>query len=305
MNKLRPKNWPPSGLGLLALCAVAASSAPLFAPPSAEAAPRRTLELWPGQRVLLVLPLKVGPDWNAGPELAEAIQPVIRPQLQRALTDTGKFSVTLPYRFDPILRRAVSDKRLSDDVVSALVANPTLETAQPVFSNLTFNQVPMVADVQMEELRVGGTQKKPTVQLVMSGRLYEIGGNGPFRNVTVTSRSFAGRTPADRLQAAANDAFQEIAQQFVAPPAAFELPLPPAPVAPAPKPKAPTGSGATTPNGGSGRPLTAAPGSGGVNAAGATPNTLSPAPGGAFVPQLPPAQPPLGIAVPQEPTLAR
>lgn len=307
MKKFRvtPTNW----RALLALCAVSAGFSPLLCPTPAHAARRRPmLEIWPGRRVLLVLPLKIGPDWNAGPELAQAIQPLVRPQLQQALTDTDKFSVTLPYRFDPVLRRAVSDKKLSDDVVSALIANPSLETALPVFSSLTFNQTPMVADVQLEELRVGGTAKAPTVQLQVSGKLYEVGGNGPFRNVVVTSRAFGGRTPEARLQAAAADAFREMAMQFIEPPEAFQLP---ALVAPAPA----TSAGAATPATGeaSGKMLTGEPtadsamaGSATPKAPAATPNSSAPTgQGGSIIPQLPPAQPPLGVAVPQEPTVAR
>ena len=306
MKKLRVS--PLQRRGILALCVLGAGLSPLLVPTPAPAAPRQKLQLWPGQRVLLVLPLHVGSDWNAGPELAEAIQPLVRPLLQQALTATGKFSVTLPYRFDPILRRAVADKRVADDAVAALINTPSLETAQTVFSSLTFNQTPMVADVQLEELRIGGTPKKPTVQLQVSGKLYEVGGSGPFRNVVVTSRAFEGRTPEARLQAAANDAFVEIARQFVAPPEAFELPLPAAPT-PAPGAAAMPGKKGTTDDAGmmgGANPAASsgtAPRTGMPNAPG-TPNAMG-AKAGGFVPVLPSAQPPLGIAVPQEPTLAR
>ena len=275
----------------------------------AQAKPRQSLEIWPGQRALLVLPLSVGPNWNAGADLAQAITPVIRPELQNALKGTGKFSVTLPYRFDPIFRRAVADKRISEDEVSALVATPSLETANTVFSKLTFNQTPMVADVSLQELRIGGTQKAPTVQLQVSGKLYEVGGSGPFRSVVVTSRSFGGRTPQDRLQAAATDAFELLAAQFVAAPEEFKLPLPIAPVAPAAtKPatgKAAAAKSATTKAGAPNTKVLTADDStpGAMGAPASAPNAMSPT--GGLIPQLPPAQPPLGIAVPQEPTLAK
>ena len=291
----------------------------IYLPQTAQAAPRRKLEIWPGQRVLLVLPLQIGPDWNAGPELGEAIKPLIKPALQQALTGTGKFSVTLPYRFDPIFRRAVADKRITEDVVTNLLSDPSLATAQTALSQLTFEQVPMVAQVQVEELRVGGTPKEPTVQLQMSGKLYEVGGDGPFRNVVVTSRPFGGRTPEARLQAAATDAFNEIARQFVEPPAEFQLPLPvaPAPTAPADG-KNPATTTTDNANGGGGSQAVETP-----NPVASTPNTkpapntgamgamppssgaMAPKAGAPFIPQLPPAQPPLGIAVPTEPTLAR
>ena len=287
-------------------------------PQPAQAAPRRKLEIWPGQRVLLVLPLQIGPDWNAGPELGEAIKPLIKPTLQQALTSTGKFSVTLPYRFDPIFRRAIADKRITEDVVTNLLSDPSLATAQTALSQLTFEQVPMVAQIQVEELRVGGTPKEPTVQLQMSGKLYEVGGNGPFRSVVVTSRPFGGRTPEARLQAAATDAFNEIARQFVEPPAEFQLPIP---VAPVPVNTADGKTPATTTTtasniGGSqvmektnpNAPTPAAPPTPGTGAMGAMPpssGAMATTPGAPFIPQLPPTQPPLGIAVPAEPTLAR
>ena len=159
----------------------------------AQAAPKPKLEIWSGQRVLLVLPLTIGPDWNGGAELAEALKPIMRPVLQRELIDTDKFSVTLPYRFDPILRRAVVENRIADDIMTPFLSTPSLETAQPVFNQLKFEQVPMVTQIQLEELRVGGTPKKPTLQLQASGKLYEVGGSGPFRTVVVTSNPAEGK----------------------------------------------------------------------------------------------------------------
>lgn len=282
---------------MLAVCALSTGFSPLLV--SAQAKPRQTLEIWPGQRVLLVLPLSVGPDWNAGPELAEAIQPVVRPQLQQAFADTGKFSVTVPYRFDPIFRRAVAEKKINEDIMKALIDTPSLETAQPVLSQLTFDQPPMVAEVQLQELRVGGTQKDPTVQLQVSGKLYEVGGSGPFRNVVVTSRAFGGRTPEARLQAAAADAFHDIAAQFIAPPETFQLPLP-AGGASAMAGGKNSGVGSTNAN-----PTTPAPNSGTAGTSNSMPNTMPSSGGRLVIPQLPPAEPPLGIAVPQEPTLAQ
>ncbi len=182
------------------------------------------LEIWPGQRVLLVLPLTVGPDWNGGPELAEAVKPLVRPIIQQALTDTDKFSITLPYRFDPILRRAVVENRISQDIITPFVDTPSLATAQPVFTQLKFEQVPMATEIQLEEIRVGGTAKKPTAQLQMSARLYEIGGSAPFRSVVVTSDAVEGRTPEARLQNAAADASRQIAEFFIKAPDTFQLP---------------------------------------------------------------------------------
>ncbi len=212
---------------LLALSVVALSGGALLSPalmPSAQAKPKQMLELWPGQRVLLVLPLQIGPDWNGGPELAEAVKPLVRPYVQQALTDTGKFSITLPYRFDPILQRAAVENRISPDIITPFLEAPSLASAQPVFTNLKFEQVPMVAEIQLEEIRVGGTAKKPTAQVQMSGKLYEIGGSGPFRSVVVTSDAMEGRTPEARLQAAASNASRQIAALFVQAPDTFKLP---------------------------------------------------------------------------------
>jgi hypothetical protein len=267
-----------------------------------------TLELWPGQRVVLVLPLTLGADWNAEKDLGEAILNLVQPEVGRALARTGKFSPTLPYRFDPILRRAVIENRVSDADITTLIATPTLQTAQPILTALSFDQPAMVADVKLEELRVGGTAKTPTVQLQMSGRLYDSTGN-LFRTIAVTSRSFAGKTPQDRLSAAASQGLAELANRLVDPPDTFALPLPPTPT-PGPSPTArPSAtnrpSAPSTPSTGTITPLTPVlPGSGGVIAT--PPNSIAPSQGGAdFVPQLPPAQPPLGLAVPDEPVGAR
>ncbi len=259
-----------------------ASLLPAFTP-SAQAKPKQVLEIWPDQRVLLVLPLAIGPDWNGGPELAEAAKPLIRPYVQQALNDTGKFSITLPYRFDPILRRAVVENRISQDIITPFVASPSLATAQPVFSQLKFEQVPMVTEIQLEEIRVGGTPKQPTVQLQMSGKLYEIGGSGPFRSIVVTSDAMGGRTPEARLQAAASNAAQQIAAYFVKPPESFQLPeslqIKEDAATPATDAKTPA-----TPV----RPAT--------NSAPSTqPNGMAPQSGLSTIPVLPPTTPPLGI----------
>jgi hypothetical protein len=87
--------------------------------------------------------------------------------------------------------------------------------------------------------------------------------------------------------------FQEIATEFVAPPPSFSLPGVSAPATPTPTVTPVTPAPITvTPI-----PPTSAP----VKA----PNSLSPQPGGPFIPVLPPAQPPLGITVPNEPIAGR
>ncbi len=279
----------------LGAATLGAALLPVFTPP-AIAKPKPMLEIWPGQRVLLVLPLTVGPDWNGGPELAEAVKPLVRPIVQRALTDTDKFSITLPYRFDPILRRAVVENRISQDIITPFVDTPSLATAQPVFSQLKFEQVPMVTEVQLEEIRVGGTAKKPTAQLQMSARLYEIGASAPFRSVVVTSDAVEGRTPEARLQNAAADASRQIAAFFVKAPDTFQLPASllienaetkmaadgKTPVKPVPAKTAPK---AMVPQ--------------------AQPNGTAPRTGMSPIPVLPPAQPPLGVDPGGEKALGR
>ena len=265
--------------------------------PAAQAKPKQMLEIWPGQRVLLVLPLSVGPDWNGGPELAEAAKPLIRPFVQQALTDTGKFSITLPYRFDPILRRAVIDNRISQDLVTPFVDSPSLATAQPVFTQLKFEQAPMVTQIQLEEIRVGGTAKKPTAQLQMSGKLYEIGGAGPFRSVTVTSDAVEGRTPEARLQAAAANGARQIAALFVKAPDSFQLPE-----SLQIKEDAATEAGdkkSAMPA----KTMTPTPNAATPNAA--TPNGTAPRAGTSPIPVLPPTTPPLNVDPGAEKALGR
>ena len=261
---------------------------PVFTP-SAQAKPKQVLEIWPGQRVLLVLPLAIGPDWNGGPELAEAAKPLIRPSVQQALNDTGKFSITLPYRFDPILQRAVAENRIPQDIITTFVNSPSLATAQPVFSQLKFEQVPMIAEIQLEEIRVGGTPKAPTVKLQMSGKLYEVGGGGPFSQIVVTSDAEGGRTPEARLQAAAANAAQQIAAYFVKPPESFQLPES-LQITEDPTKTAP---GSKTPNN-TVQPATNTP-----------PQSMTPQSGTSPIPVLPQTTPPLGIDPGGEKALGR
>ena len=300
---------------LLALCALGLSAGASLLPvltPAAQAAPKRILELWPGQRVLIVLPFTIGEDWNGGPELAEAVKPLIRSELQTALTNTGKFSITLPYRFDPILRRAVADNRISQDIITPFVDSPSLETAQPVFTELKFDQVPMAAQVQLEELRVGGTAKKPTLQMQVSAKLYQIGDAAPFRSVVITSDPVEGRTPEERIQKSAANAFQQVADYFVKAPDTFQLPASldviagdsmgkSAMAGDAKMPKKATGSAPATPKPVAPAMAPAAPAK--VDAT--KPNMMAPQTGTAVIPNVPAGDPPLGLDVPGEKALGR
>jgi hypothetical protein len=293
----------------LGLVAALGAIAPFLTPVAHSAPKQQQLEIWPGRRVLLVLPLTVSSNWNADPALGRAIIPLATPELQRELTNTGKFSITLPYRFDPILRRALTEKRVAENDITALLASPSLETSRPVTDKLAFDQPVMVADIKLEELRVGGTPKMPTVQIQASGVLFEQGNPNPVKKIVVTSRPVMGKTPSERLSGAARAAFAEIAAEFVAAPPAFDLPMPEAP----PEPVAPAAGAAGTTSGTSaaaGVPAGAAPARmpmtppapmGSV----ATPNGLPVAPGMPFVPQLPAGQPPLGVGAGAPGTVGR
>lgn len=290
------------------LVAALSASAPLLTSP-VQAAPKAQLQIWPGRRVLLVLPLAVSPTWNADPQLGRAIIPLAQPQLQRAFYNTGKFSTTLPYRFDPVLRRGITEKQIAENDITALLADPSLTTARPVIDKLNFDQPVMTTEVFLEELTVGGTSDKPTVQIQASGKLYEQGNPNPIKTVSIRSNAATGKTPSDRLTAATDQVFKEIAEAFVEPPAAFDLPLPVAPAPTAANQKGKSGSPAMGANlggpmGGTpvGTPVPMAPA---PMSPTAPPNSLSSTPGAPFVPQLPAASPPLGVTAGEGTTIGR
>lgn len=289
---------------IIAMIAALGAASPFLTPPAHSARKKAPqLEIWPGRRVLLVLPLTPSTNWNADPALGRAIVPLTNQELQRELTETGKFSITLPYRFDPILRRALVEKRVAENDISALIATPTLETARPVIDKLAFEQPVMFADIKLEELRVGGTPKEPTVQIQASGRLFEQGNPNPVKSVVITSNPQTGKTPSERLRAAASDAFSQIAAEFVAAPPAFELPIPVAPVEEAPVAGAPA-TGAATGGATVGTPGAPAPAPRPAPMSPvAKPNAIPSAPGAPLVPQLPAGQPPLGVGAGPENTV--
>ncbi len=348
INLLRP-----CALGVT-LCLGTAAMAPIAGAASKPKLRQSSLEIWPGQRTLVILPLLVSPDFLAGGSasappvmppamtppvvgpapadgattdptapaadaippapampmatggsnaLATALVPLLSPELSDALQATGKFSVTRPYKFDPLLRRATLEQSVTDDAASAFVDAPSLSNAQNILAQFGLDQPGMVAQVVIQSLRVGGTSAMPTVQLSMRGDLYQSGSAEPFRTINVTSRPFPGKTPEDRLRAAAGQAFSDIAAAFVAPPTEFELPLPAM--------SAPGMMTGTTPNG------TSMPGMGDLPAqtpGGSTapapampmaPNPVAPQmPNGTLgtpiAPQLPGATPPLGVNVPDQ-----
>ncbi|PQV62733.1 hypothetical protein B1R32_12318 [Abditibacterium utsteinense] len=291
------------------LVAALGASTPFLTSPLQAAPKKEQLQIWPGRRVLLVLPVAVSPTWNADAQLGRAILPLAQPQLQKALYDTGKFSTTLPYRFDPVLRRGLTEKQIAENDITALLADPSLTTSRPVIDKLNFDQPVMTTEIFLEELTIGGTAKLPTVQIRASGKLYEQGNPDPIKTVSIRSNAVSGKTPSDRLIGATGQAFREIAAAFVEPPAAFDLPLPIESVTSKDKAGRPTTQG--SPANGSATGSNAA----GTNSAPmalpaplpsiAPPNSLSSAPGAPFVPQLPAAQPPLGVTAGEDTTVGR
>ena len=278
------------GAVTLAISAVAGTSLVQ----SAQAAPK--LQIWPGQRVLMLLPIAAADDWKGDAQLGTAVPRLVQPELQKALEKTRKFSITLPYRFDPVLQRSITEKRIPEADVRTLLATPTLDNARPLMDKLHFDQPAMIADVELLDLTVGGSAKAPSLQLQFSGRLYEQGNGAPIKSIVVRSASVSGSTPEQRILRAADLAFAEIAAQFVAPPPSFALPsmvLPtppastpapavaPTPVAPAPEANIGTPPAMTLP---STPPVT-------------PPNSLSSDSQAPSVPKLPPARPPLGLSI--------
>ncbi len=286
-----------------ALVAALGASAPFLTSPSQAAPPKAELQIWPGRRVLLVLPIAISPTWNADAQLGRAILPLAQPQLQQALYNTGKFSTTLPYRFDPILRRGLTEKQIAENDITALVKDPSLTTARPVIDKLNFDQPVMTTEVFLEELTVGGTSKLPTVQIRALGRLYQQGNPDAIKTVSIRSNAIGGKTPSERLIGATGQVFREIAAAFVEPPAAFDLPMP---IEVAPAPTAVTGQPARpATNGGAMGNMTGSTMAPARPATVTPPNSLSSTPGAPFVPQLPAAQPPLGVTAGEGTTVGR
>jgi len=301
----------------------------------------------PADGSLAAAPISSATGTSGSDELANALVPLVSGQMSRALQNTGKFSLISPYRFDPILRRGQGEQQISDDDLTTFVTTPTLEGAQSVLPKLSLDQPGMVARITLENLQVGGTPQSPTVTVRMHGDLYQVPNATPttsadasaatatdasaatttpvpanptalpapqlFRTITVTTRAYPGATPEDRLRAATNEGFNDVAAAFVEPPTEFQLP---APIAPPPvvgaktggktskatgtpsnatKGNSQTGSGAL--GGNTNTPLVpAAP----TDATVTAPNPLSPTSNAPIAPTLPPAAPPLGLNVPAQ-----
>lgn len=278
-----------------------------LAAPSAHAAKHaRTvgLEAWRGQRVLLLLPLQLGEAFNVDRAFGTALLPNAEQNLQGLLEQTGKFSVVEAHRFNPILQRALSEKTITKDQLTALVDTPTLDNARLVLSKISFDRTPMIAQFVIEEVRLGGSAKDTSVQTQVSARLYEMGNPQALKTTVITSNAQRGGSVTESTQAALVDSFRRTVAEFVAPIEEIQLAIPgPAEpsLAPAPSETAPAPA----------EPVAAAPAPvvptnnvtlpGDVSMAGASSRGTI----GNGVPQLPSATPPLGINVPNAPTAER
>ncbi|HEX8550156.1 MAG TPA: hypothetical protein VF681_01240 [Abditibacteriaceae bacterium] len=282
-------------VGLLAVSALCVSATPSQA--QNKRARIAGLEPWRGQRVLLLLPLQLGEAFNVDRAFGQAILPAAEQNLQAMLQKTGKFSVIQAHRFNPVLQRALVERRITNDQLTALVNTPNLENARAVLGKITFDQTPMIAQFILEEVRLGGTAKSTSVQAQVTGRLYELDNPVAYKSTVVTSNPQRGANVTAASVAAMNDSFARSIEEFVAPIPEIQLALPvaPAPVTPTvpavtPVPVQPVAPVSTP----------AVPSSGGESLIGSSTRTPS-----SGVPQLPAASPPLGINVPNAPTVDR
>src|SRR5689334_3144615 len=118
-RKQHPRRLGAARYGLLMAAAAsgffAAPSKPVHAKPAAVS----TAEVWPGRRVVLLLPLKLSDNWNADPLWGQRLLKPSEHRLRSALESTGKFSVIQTYQFDPVLQRAMQEKLIDKAQVDA------------------------------------------------------------------------------------------------------------------------------------------------------------------------------------------
>jgi hypothetical protein len=202
-------------------------------------------EPWPAQRVILLLPLQFGTGWNVDRERAAFILPDAEQKLQQALQRTGKFSTTQLHRYNSIFLRAVQEKALTKEQVSSLLAAPTVDAVQAAMGKIHFDQPPLIAEVTMDEVTTEAGAPIPTVRAQVTGKLYEVSDPTPVKSVVVTSAAqplyyaakrgknpvYVRRSAAERILTAADNAFGQIATEFVKPLEEIILPEPIAPPA--------------------------------------------------------------------------
>lgn len=203
-------------------------------------------EPWPAQRVVVLMPLQLGPSWNLDKTKSTPLLHEAEAELQRALQRTGKFSTTQLHRYNPIILRSVQEKLLTKEQADALLAAPTLDGVQKALAPMRFDQAPLIAQVTLDEAIVAAGSPTATVSTKATGRLYEANNPQPIREVVVSSvpeplykvQKRRGNTvlvqqsPRTRILKAAEDSFNQIARDFVRPIEDITLPdaVLPAPV---------------------------------------------------------------------------
>jgi hypothetical protein len=248
MNALKNRTTQITAWSLMALASAVALTTPAQAEKAKAAKPEAPTintqlfgrEPWPAQRTVLLLPLQFGPGWNLDKERAAAIMPEAEQKLQVALQRTGKFSTTQVHRYNPIFLRAVQDKLLTKEQVDAIVAAPTLQNVQEALSKINFRQAPLIAEFSMEEITTEAGAPVPNVRAQVTGKLYEATDGVAIRTVVVTSDPqplyytrkkgkntvYVRRSSSERVLSAANNAFDQIAKEFVKPLEDITLPEP-------------------------------------------------------------------------------
>ena len=292
---------------------LAGVSGVLLHSPSAIAARKgpRLLQAWPGRRVVLLLPVHLSDHLNIPQDFAEALVPTEQVYLRDALEGTGKLSVIMPFKFNPVLVRAVQEKRVSQDELNTFLGNPTVDGGRDLLGKITFDQAPLIADFTLEEIRPGGTTANPTLQVQITGHLYSLESpDATPKTVVITSDSVKQRaTTAEAILEAVANAFGQAAGELVRGPEDLQLARPePVRSQPAPKPVAtpkptPVPTEAPTPAPTEAPTPTPVP----TPATAVTqvmPSAPMPGAGGnsSNPPVLPAPAPPLGITVPQTPT---
>ncbi|HEX8235896.1 MAG TPA: hypothetical protein VF600_08065 [Abditibacteriaceae bacterium] len=199
----------------------------------------RTTEPLSGRRVLVLLPLRTSQNWTANRIFTQAILPNTQRMLERALTNTGRYSVVATNRFNAVLQRGVNDNAYTQDDLTSLLTQPTVDNARPVVSKLQFSlppklrfaDPPLIAEFIMERLAVN-TAGATTVEII--GRFYDPLMVEPVMSFTVVGapQTAAAEQDADQTSTAtalattsATTAFVRIANESIKPVPQLEAPL--------------------------------------------------------------------------------
>ncbi len=188
-------------------------------------------EPWAEQRVVLLMPLQLGPGWNLDKTKSSKLLSEAEGKLQLALQRTGKLSTTQLHRYNPLILRGVQEKLYTKEQAAALIATPTVDGLQKALAPMRFDQEPLIAVVTLDEVATQPGESNTDVVLTATGKLYDMSSATPIREVIVTSRGYSlykqdkrkgkrvliRRTPRERLMLAADSAFTRIAEDFVRP----------------------------------------------------------------------------------------